>query len=59
VAKNFPHPLPNGWFHLAYGDELAPGALYLARPLPCDGDGPMLAAREWMRPFQSPAAAPS
>jgi phenylpropionate dioxygenase-like ring-hydroxylating dioxygenase large terminal subunit len=25
MAFNFPHPLPNGWFHLAYGDEVAPG----------------------------------
>ena len=27
---------------------------YLARPLLCDGDGPILGAREWMRQFYSP-----
>jgi phenylpropionate dioxygenase-like ring-hydroxylating dioxygenase large terminal subunit len=31
VAFNFPHPLPNGWFHLAYADEVAPGELATVR----------------------------
>lgn len=28
MATNFPYPLPNGWFHVAYADEVAAGALF-------------------------------
>jgi hypothetical protein len=31
MAFNFPHPLPNGWFHLAYADELARGTVKTVR----------------------------
>jgi phenylpropionate dioxygenase-like ring-hydroxylating dioxygenase large terminal subunit len=31
LAFDFPHPIPNGWFHLAYADELAPGAVATVR----------------------------
>jgi nitrite reductase/ring-hydroxylating ferredoxin subunit len=37
VAERFPFPLPNGWFAVAWSDELAPGAVkrvfYLGREL--------------------------
>ena len=25
MTRTFPFPLPNGWFQVAYSDELAPG----------------------------------
>ncbi len=31
LAFNFPHPLPNGWFHLAYADEVPAGGLTTVR----------------------------
>ena len=27
MAENFPHPIPNGWFQVAFADELPTGAL--------------------------------
>ncbi len=27
MSERFPFPLPNGWFHVAFSDELAPGEL--------------------------------
>jgi phenylpropionate dioxygenase-like ring-hydroxylating dioxygenase large terminal subunit len=31
VASDFPHPLPNGWFHLAFSDEVPAGGLVTRR----------------------------